>query len=45
VAVVLPVLAVLIAAGNLVQVYRVGESGARAVWSNTPAPGPGRHER
>jgi len=31
------VVAVLIAAANLVQVYRVGESGARAVWGNTAA--------
>lgn len=31
------VLSVLIALAGLVQVYRVGESGARAVWGNTPA--------
>jgi uncharacterized membrane protein len=35
----LSVLALVIAAANIVQVYRVGDSGARAVWSNTPAPG------
>lgn len=31
------VLAVLVGTANLVQVYRVGESGARAVWGNTNA--------
>lgn len=30
------VLAVVIAGGNLFQVYRVGDSGARAVWQGTP---------
>jgi hypothetical protein len=35
--IVIPVLAVVIAGATLVQVYRVGDSGARAVWSNTPA--------
>ncbi|MET7425939.1 DUF2231 domain-containing protein [Dactylosporangium sp. NPDC005555] len=43
--VVLSALALVIAAANLVQVYRVGDSGARAVWDNTPAAstrGPGR---
>ncbi|GAB3828682.1 DUF2231 domain-containing protein [Dactylosporangium cerinum] len=43
--VVLSVLALVIAAANLVQVYRVGDSGARAVWDRTPAAstrGPGR---
>lgn len=35
-------LAVLIALANLVQVYRVGESGARAVWSNTTVTQPTR---
>lgn len=41
----LSVLALVIAAANLVQVYRVGDSGARAVWDRTPAAstrGPGR---
>lgn len=41
----LSVLAVAVAAANLVQVYRVGDSGARAVWDGTPAVstrGPGR---
>ena len=33
----LSVLAVVVAAANLVQVYRVGDSGARAVWDRTPA--------
>lgn len=43
------VLAVLIAAANLVQVYRIGESGARAVWGRTAnqaqstLQGPDRH--
>ncbi|WP_233219417.1 DUF2231 domain-containing protein [Micromonospora sp. RP3T] len=31
------VLAVVVAAANLVQVYRVGESGAKAVWGDVPA--------
>ncbi|MBY8871704.1 hypothetical protein K7640_07600 [Micromonospora sp. PLK6-60] len=35
--VVVAVLAVVVAAANLVQVYRVGESGAKAVWGDTPA--------
>ncbi|SCE78716.1 DUF2231 domain-containing protein [Micromonospora mirobrigensis] len=35
--VVAAVLAVVVAAANLVQVYRVGESGAKAVWGDTPA--------
>ena len=35
--IVLSVLAVAVAAANLVQVYRVGDSGARAVWDGTPA--------
>ncbi|SBT51334.1 DUF2231 domain-containing protein [Micromonospora auratinigra] len=35
--VVVAVLAVVVAAGNLVQVYRVGDSGAKAVWGDTPA--------
>ena len=35
--VVVALLAVLIGVANLVQVYRVGESGAKAVWSDTPA--------
>ncbi|MFC4148742.1 DUF2231 domain-containing protein [Micromonospora mangrovi] len=34
---VVAVLAVVVAAANLVQVYRVGESGAKAVWGDTPA--------
>lgn len=34
---VLPTLAILIAMANLVQVYRVGDSGARAVWRNVGA--------
>jgi hypothetical protein len=41
----LSVLALILAAANLVQVYRVGDSGARAVWDQTPAAstrGPGR---
>ncbi|MDG6105937.1 hypothetical protein Daura_18005 [Dactylosporangium aurantiacum] len=33
----LSVLALVVAAANLVQVYRVGDSGARAVWDRTPA--------
>jgi uncharacterized membrane protein len=37
VAVLIAVLAVVVAAANLVQVYRVGDSGAKAVWGNTPA--------
>lgn len=36
-AVVVAVLAVVIAVANLVQVYRVGDSGARAVWQGTTA--------
>lgn len=45
VTVVVAVLAVLIAGANLVQIYRVGDSGARAAWGNTPAaaPRPERH--
>jgi hypothetical protein len=27
---------VVVAGANLVQVYRVGDSGARAVWGNVP---------
>ncbi|WP_422735270.1 DUF2231 domain-containing protein [Micromonospora sp. WMMD729] len=37
VAVLVAALAVVVAAANLVQVYRVGDSGAKAVWGNTPA--------
>nr|WTA65030.1 hypothetical protein OHB51_21210 [Micromonospora sp. NBC_00855] len=37
VAVVIAVLAVVVAAANLVQVYRVGDSGAKAVWGSVPA--------
>ncbi|MCX5065584.1 hypothetical protein OOJ91_06780 [Micromonospora lupini] len=37
VAVVIAVLAVVVAVANLVQVYRVGDSGAKAVWGNVPA--------
>ncbi|MFE0529956.1 DUF2231 domain-containing protein [Micromonospora parva] len=37
VAVVIAVLALVVAAANLVQVYRVGDSGAKAVWGNAPA--------
>jgi hypothetical protein len=37
---VVAVVAVLIAAANLVQVYRIGESGARAVWHTTGAAKP-----
>ncbi|MFE9692617.1 DUF2231 domain-containing protein [Micromonospora sp. NPDC005806] len=37
VGVVVGVLAVVVAAANLVQVYRVGDSGAKAVWGDTPA--------
>ena len=33
--IVLAVLAVLVAAGSIVQVYRIGESGARAAWHST----------
>jgi hypothetical protein len=29
------VLAVLVAAGSIVQVYRIGDSGARATWHTT----------
>ncbi|MFG1674053.1 DUF2231 domain-containing protein [Micromonospora sp. NPDC049282] len=35
--VVVAVLAVAVAAANLVQVYRVGDSGAKAVWGDVPA--------
>ncbi|MFI2709253.1 DUF2231 domain-containing protein [Micromonospora sp. NPDC018662] len=35
--VVVAVLAVVVAAANLVQVYRVGDSGAKAVWGDLPA--------
>lgn len=35
--VVVAVLALAVAAANLVQVYRVGDSGAKAVWGDTPA--------
>ncbi|MBG6105288.1 putative membrane protein [Micromonospora vinacea] len=44
VAVVIAVLAVVVAAANLVQVYRVGDSGAKAVWGNAPAASAGRGE-
>ncbi|MCI4063954.1 hypothetical protein MRQ36_15695 [Micromonospora sp. R77] len=40
---VVAVLAVVVAAANLVQVYRVGESGAKAVWGDTPAATAGSH--
>lgn len=33
--IVLAVLAVVVAAGSIVQVYRIGESGARAAWNTT----------
>ncbi|MFF0232668.1 DUF2231 domain-containing protein [Micromonospora sp. NPDC005254] len=36
-AVVVAVLAVVVAVANLVQVYRVGDSGAKAVWGSAPA--------
>jgi uncharacterized membrane protein len=39
----LSALALVISAANVVQVYRVGDSGARAVWDRTPAAStPGR---
>ncbi|MEU7851451.1 DUF2231 domain-containing protein [Micromonospora parva] len=41
-AVVIAVLALVVAAANLVQVYRVGDSGAKAVWGNAPAASAGR---
>ncbi|MCP3783464.1 hypothetical protein NLX85_08820 [Micromonospora sp. A3M-1-15] len=37
VGVVVAVLAVVVAGASLVQVYRVGDSGAKAVWGDTPA--------
>jgi hypothetical protein len=37
---VVAVVAILIAAANVVQVYRIGESGARAVWHTTGAAKP-----
>lgn len=39
---VVAVLAVVVAAGNLVQIYRVGDSGAKAVWGDTPAASAGQ---
>ncbi|MFB9236627.1 DUF2231 domain-containing protein [Plantactinospora siamensis] len=45
VAAVVAVLALVIAVANLVQVYRVGESGARAAWGNTmSSPAKGEHD-
>ncbi|WP_199736917.1 MULTISPECIES: DUF2231 domain-containing protein [Micromonospora] len=35
--VVVAVLAVVVAAANVVQIYRIGDSGAKAVWKDTPA--------
>jgi len=42
---VLAVLSVVVAVGSVVQVYRIGDSGAKAVWqgSYSAAPGPGDH--
>ncbi len=37
VGVVVAVLAVVVATANLVQLYRIGDSGAKAVWGDTPA--------
>ncbi|MFG2053846.1 DUF2231 domain-containing protein [Micromonospora sp. NPDC048930] len=44
VGVVVAVLAVVVAAANLVQLYRVGDTGAKAVWGNTPAATAGHGE-
>jgi 3D (Asp-Asp-Asp) domain-containing protein len=43
--IVLAVLSVVVAVGSVVQVYRIGDSGAKAVWqgSYSAAPGPGDH--
>ncbi|WP_261556284.1 DUF2231 domain-containing protein [Frankia tisae] len=44
VTIVLAVLSVVVAVGSVVQIYRIGDSGAKAVWhdSFTPTPGNGR---
>lgn len=42
--VVVAVLAVVIAAANVVQIYRIGDSGAKAVWKDTPAASAGHGE-
>jgi hypothetical protein len=44
VGVVVAVLAVAIAAANVVQIYRIGDSGAKAVWGDTPAATAGHGE-
>ena len=36
-AIAMAVLAIVVALANIVQVYRIGDSGAKAVWYNTPA--------
>ncbi len=43
--IVLAVLSVVVAVGSVVQIYRIGDSGAKAVWhdSFSPNPGPGEH--
>lgn len=43
VGVVVAVLAVVIASANVVQIYRIGDSGAKAVWGDTPAATAGQH--
>ncbi|MCW3843102.1 hypothetical protein ONA70_23665 [Micromonospora yasonensis] len=44
VGVVVAVLAVIVAVANVVQVYRIGDSGAKAVWGDTPAASVGHGE-
>lgn len=44
VGVVVAVLAVAIAAANVVQIYRIGDSGAKAVWGDTPVATAGHGE-
>jgi hypothetical protein len=41
----LAVLSVAVAVGSVVQIYRIGDSGAKAVWHDSfnPNPGPGEH--
>ncbi|KQC35391.1 hypothetical protein UK82_26695 [Frankia sp. ACN1ag] len=41
----LAVLSVVVAVGSVVQIYRIGDSGAKAVWHDSfnPNPGPGEH--
>ncbi|MFJ8579289.1 DUF2231 domain-containing protein [Micromonospora sp. NPDC093277] len=42
--VVVAVLAVVVAVANVVQIYRIGDSGAKAVWGDTPAATAGHGE-